>query len=43
MRTMKNQLWKLCQILGMMALALTLNSSMCSDDEEEKAPKFKSV
>ena len=44
MKTMKDQLWKLCRILGMMALALTLNSSMCSeDDEEEKTPKFKSV
>ncbi len=33
----------LCQLLGMMTLALTLNSSMCSEDEEEKTPKFKSV
>ncbi len=43
MRTRKNPLWTLCQMLGVMALTLTLNSSMCSEDEETSTSAFKSV
>lgn len=43
MMKMQNKLWKLCRTVGMLALAVSLNASMCSEDEEEKLPEFKSV